>query len=161
MRFFDKLIDSLNRHKVAYSLVGGYAVSLHGAPRGTVDIDCIIDHSEQQFVAIEKALNSIGLESKLPISGKEVFHSKLEFIKQKGLIAWSFFNPKNPLECVDIIITHNKGDYQSVELRYGEKFINVIALEDLIEMKRLSNRPQDIQDIKVLEIIYERKNQAR
>jgi len=35
----EKVVKSLSRHHVKYILVGGYAVALHGAVRGTVDID--------------------------------------------------------------------------------------------------------------------------
>lgn len=158
MKFFDRLLDALKQHEVSYSLVGGYAVSLHGAPRGTVDIDCIIEHNEQQFLAVEQALNKIGLKSKLPVTAREVFHFKSEYITRRGLVAWSFVNPSNPLECVDIIITHDKVNHKTVQLGYGDRFISVIALDELIRMKRESNRKQDQEDIKLLEIIYARQS---
>ena len=35
---FREFIESLNKHKVRYLLIGGYAVALHGHPRYTKDL---------------------------------------------------------------------------------------------------------------------------
>jgi len=40
--FILRVIEALKGHRVAYAIVGGYAVALHGAVRGTVDIDIIV-----------------------------------------------------------------------------------------------------------------------
>jgi hypothetical protein len=37
--FILKVVKALNAYKVHYAVVGGYAVALHGAVRGTVDLD--------------------------------------------------------------------------------------------------------------------------
>ena len=105
--FFGNVIRALNQHRVQYRLVGGYAVALHGAVRGTVDIDFVISLDQGSYRKTEKALNSIGLKSRLPISADEVFNFREEYIKNRNLIAWSFVNPENPLEIVDIIITED------------------------------------------------------
>ena len=159
MSFFDRLLSTFETHKVPYSIVGGYALALHGAPRGTIDIDCVIEHSEAAFISCEKALNSIGLESRLPVRAKEVFQFRQEYIERKNLIAWGFVNPRNPMECVDIIITHNLESLRSIFYKFGIKRVPVLAIEDLIAMKRMSARPQDVEDIKTLELIRDRKKQ--
>ena len=38
-----QLCHSLEEHQIRYALVGGYAVALYGAVRGTVDIDFVIE----------------------------------------------------------------------------------------------------------------------
>ena len=53
--FLFKVIDSLEKYKVDYAIAGGYAVALHGAVRGTVDIDFVIKLSKQSFIRAEKA----------------------------------------------------------------------------------------------------------
>ena len=35
----ERLVEVLDRHEVAYVLVGGYAARLHGARRPTYDLD--------------------------------------------------------------------------------------------------------------------------
>lgn len=151
MTFLEKVCKCLNSHNIPYALVGGYAVALHGAPRGTIDIDFIISFKEEDFVAVEQALKSIGLHPRLPISAKEVFYFRKEYIENRNLIAWSFYDPNNPIDIVDIIITDNLDDYTVVEKKISSSKIKVIAKKDLIKMKKKSGRQQDLIDIKALE----------
>ena len=149
--FLNDVITTLNQYKVQYRLVGGYAVTLHGAVRGTVDIDLVVSLDQESYCNVEKALNSIGLKSRLPLSAIEVFNYREEYIKNRNLIAWSFVNPENPLEIVDIIITENAKKMRSVIKTAGGIRIKIATIENLIEMKTKSGRKQDLEDIKALE----------
>ena len=42
MSFLSRVSKALDAAGVRYALVGGYAVALHGAVRGTVDIDIVL-----------------------------------------------------------------------------------------------------------------------
>ena len=145
-----KVIKTLNQHRVQYTLVGGYAVALHGAVRGTVDIDFVVALNQRSYRQTEKALNSIGLKSILPISADDVFNFREEYIKNRNLTAWSFNNPDNPLEIVDIIITEDVKQIKSVIKIFNGTRIKIAAIDDLIKMKKKSGRKQDIEDIKAL-----------
>lgn len=147
----EKLAKTLSKQGVKFAIVGGYAVALHGAIRGTVDIDLVISLDEKQFEAAQRALESLGLASRLPVSSSEVFHFRDEYIRNRNLTAWSFINPDNPLDIVDIIITHDFNDITVVQKKLGKQTLPVIAIPDLIAMKRTAGRPQDIEDIKALE----------
>ena len=149
--FITRVIQTLNTHQVRYALVGGYAVALHGVVRGTVDIDVVINLQKAQFTAVERALTDIGLQSRLPVSGEEVFDFREEYIQNRNLIAWSFYNPKNPLEVVDILITEDARKIQTIEKSVDRLKIQVASISDLIRMKTLSGRPQDVEDVKALE----------
>ncbi len=146
----EKVIKTLNQHRVQYTLVGGYAVALHGAVRGTVDIDFVVALNQRSYRQTEKALNSIGLKSILPISADDVFNFREEYIKNRNLTAWSFNNPDNPLEIVDIIITEDVKKIKSVIKIFNGTRIKIAAIDDLIKMKKKSGRKQDIEDIKAL-----------
>ena len=76
---------------------------------------------------------------------------KEHYVESKNLIAWNFYNPKNPIEQVDIIITYDlsPSDIKSVQTSSGE--ILILSKESLIRMKRKSGRPQDLQDVHALE----------
>ncbi len=151
--FLHRIVESLVKHGVVYTLVGGYAVSLHGAVRGTVDIDFVIQLDKKSFIAAEAALCAIGLEPRLPIVAKELFEFREEYIKNRNLIAWSFQNPANLAEVVDILITEDARKLHSVTKEvYGLK-VKVISINDLITMKKKSARPQDLEDVKALEKI--------
>ena len=140
--------------------MGGYAVALHGAIRGTVDLDLVIGHSEDQFVGCERVLRAFGLEPRLPVTAKEVFRFRKEYIEKRNLIAWSFVNPRNPIEIVDIIITHDLSSMRSVFKKFGSGRLSVVAIDDLIRMKQISGRPQDIEDVKMLEALQRGKTKV-
>jgi hypothetical protein len=149
--FVKRVIQSLDKYKVCYALVGGYAVALHGVLRGTVDIDLAIGLQKRQFAAVEKAMAEIGLQPRLPVSAEDVFVFRNEYIQNRNLKAWSFSNPDNPLEMVDILITEDAKKIKTVEKKVDRLRIRVASIADLIRMKTLSGRPQDIEDIKALE----------
>ena len=149
--FIKTVTDALNHAGIQYALVGGYAVALHGAVRGTVDLDFVIALREEQYESVEKTLESIGLTARLPVSAKEIFQFRDEYINNRNLIAWSFINHANPLELVDIIITHDAQAMKTKTLSVDGMTIEIATIAELIEMKKLSARPQDIEDIKALE----------
>ncbi len=149
--FLLSVIKALDTNHVKYALVGGYAVSLHGAVRGTLDIDIILRFEEEQFIKAEAALNSIGLQAKLPITAKEVFKFRKEYIKNRNLTAWSFVNPRTPAELVDIIITHDLSTQRTKRVRVQQTSISLLSLSDLIRMKQEAGRPQDLADIEALQ----------
>lgn len=149
--FLLKLAKELNQHNIPYALVGGYAVAIHGAVRGTMDVDLVLKWSLKSLQNIEKVLQSMNLVSRLPISSKEVFYFKDEYIKNRNLIAWNFYNPIHPSEQVDIIITHDLAKLKSINIKYQDTMIKVLSKKDLIQMKKDSGREQDLFDIEALE----------
>ena len=148
--FLYRVVHSLDRHRVPYALVGGYAVALHGAVRGTVDIDIVLALRKEVFLAAEKALMSLGLKPRLPVSGAEVFDFRAEYIKNRNLIAWHFGNPDEPIEQVDVIITHDRAKMRVKRIISQGVTLQVASVEDLIAMKSAAGRPQDLEDIKAL-----------
>jgi predicted nucleotidyltransferase len=149
------VIRALEQQGVAYALVGGYAVALHGAVRGTVDIDLVIGLEREQFQAAERALTGMGLVSRLPVNAEEVFNFREEYMRNRNLTAWSFYHPGNPLEVVDILITEDVNTLAIVSKPIGGGLVHVVDIPDLIALKQKSGRPQDVEDIKALEKILE------
>lgn len=149
--FLYQVVAALEKAEVPFAIAGGYAVALHGAVRGTVDVDIILRFSRSHFVAAESALKTLGLAPRLPVSGAEVFDFREEYIKNKHLVAWSFSNPRDPSQIVDIIITHDLARLKIKRIRSGGRTLPVLAVSDLIAMKKAGGRPQDMEDIRALE----------
>ena len=151
MTALERICASLSRAGVRYAIVGGHAVALHGAVRGTVDIDLALAWNRKTLVATEKALREVGLMSRLPVTDDDIFDFRKEYIENRNLIAWNFYNPNDLSEQVDIVITYDlKGKRtKRIQLRNGP--VQVLALRELIKMKRKSTRPQDIEDVHALE----------
>ncbi|PIR26895.1 MAG: hypothetical protein COV43_00075 [Deltaproteobacteria bacterium CG11_big_fil_rev_8_21_14_0_20_42_23] len=155
--FLLRITEALKKKKIDYALVGGYALSLHGAVRGTIDVDIVIRSSKKDYVALEKALLAFGLAPKLPVDAQQIFDFREEYIKNKNLVAWSFYNPKNPIELLDIIITHDLQKMKTEKIHFQNHEVKVASISELISMKKKSGRTQDKEDIKALESIRRKK----
>jgi hypothetical protein len=151
--FIHRIVTAFRTGRVKFAIAGGYAVALHGAVRGTVDLDLVLEISASNYKSAEEALNRVGLVSRLPVNSEQVFAFRNEYIKNKNLVAWSFWNPSNPAEIVDIIITDNLKNFKIVVIKSGGIGLPVISRPDLIRMKRKSGRPQDIEDVRALEAL--------
>lgn len=149
--FVEKICRALEDAGVRFALVGGYAVALHGAPRGTIDVDVALHWTQQDLVRAEAALKDIGLASSLPVTARDVYGRRDEYIQSRNLVAWNFRNPDAPLEQVDIIINYDLKGKSTKAVEMPQTIIPVLSVDDLIEMKRLSGREQDIEDAAALE----------
>lgn len=146
-----RVAKAFKKHGVPFGVVGGYAVALHGAVRGTVDLDLVLRLRRKDFVAAAEALATLGLKPKLPVTAGEVFDFRKEYIARKNVVAWSFWNPADPSEIVDVVITHDLAKMKVLAVRWGRDEIPLVSKKDLIAMKKESARPQDLEDIKALE----------
>lgn len=141
------VVDVFDTNKIRYAIVGGYALALHGLVRNTVDIDIVLKLRLKDFEKAEDALKSLGLSSRLPITAKDVISMRDEYIKKRNLIAWSFVDYVNPMRQVDILINTDMDDISVKNISVGSRKIRVASLQDLLKMKTLSARPQDLIDI--------------
>lgn len=149
--FILEVCSALERKNIAYAIVGGYAVALHGAVRGTIDVDIAVQWTLTNLEKAEEALKELGLVSRIPVSSQDIFYFRDEYIEKKNLIAWNFYSPSNPSNQVDIIINYNlKKSSSELIQTFGGK-LRVLSRKALIEMKKKSGRPQDLEDIKALE----------
>ena len=154
MFLFD-LVKKLDEYEVPYAIVGGHAVALHGAIRGTVDIDFITEWQLDNLQKIEKVMTELGLTPRLPISSVDLFNNKESYIREKNLIAWNFVNLKNPIEQIDIIITSDLTGLSIKLFEIQNQKVCVLSKTELIKMKKNSAREQDLIDVKALEKLDE------
>ncbi len=151
MTFLETVCQALDKAGVRYAIVGGYAVALHGAVRGTVDVDCVINWNEKSLNLAEKAINGIGLVSRLPITADDIFQFRDEYIHNRNLLAWSFYNPQDLSQQLDLLIYFDLKGKKTKSFAIGDQIIKVLDKKALIAMKRQSGRPQDWADIRALE----------
>jgi hypothetical protein len=139
---YEELFKFLNRHKVKYCIIGAYAVAFYVKPRFTKDIDILVEPSEENSKRIVRALNDFGFKS-LKLSSKD-FRTKGKII-QLGC---------EPLR-VDFLTSVQGCSFKKAwEDRmigaYGAEKLYFIGLDDLIKIKRKSNRLQDKIDLDLL-----------
>lgn len=139
---FKELLESLNKHKVKYLLIGGYAVGMHGYSRATEDIDFFVAREEDNARRIVEALTEFGL------GGPEL---KTDiFTRENSLVIMGV----SPL-AVDILNYLKEVDFDSAfEKRKivtceGVE-VNVISFDDLIKNKMAVGRHKDLSDVEYL-----------
>ena len=151
MTFLQRVCRAFDDAGVDYALVGGQAVALHGVVRGTLDVDVALRWERPVVAAAEAALRKMGLVSRLPITAADVFAHRDRYVKERNLIAWNFFNPGAPLEQVDVIVSCDLAGKPVTRIAVAGVSVAVLSVTALIDMKRASGRPQDLEDARALE----------
>lgn len=136
---FKELLSILEKYKVRYLIIGGYAVMLYSEPRWTKDLDIWIALDEENSEAVFSALKEFGA----PLAGLNAAD-----FQSSGY----FYQMGNPPMRIDIMMDIPGGDFQSAwgrknTLMVGGNELHFISKEDLIKVKLASGREQDLKDI--------------
>ena len=136
---FKEFIQLLNANKVAYLVVGGYAVAAHGYPRYTGDIDFWVKPEKENAINIVKALTEFGFGS-LDIDTND-------FLKENYVVQLGY--PPNRIDIMTGVSGLTFEDCwkakEVIEVQ-GEK-INFISLYHLKLNKENTGRDKDKLDL--------------
>lgn len=167
---YEEIIQALNKDRVDYLVAGGVAVVLHGIIRMTADLDLVVDLDAGNLKKFLSTIKALGYKPRVPVSEKDILDPKKrrQWVEEKNMLALSFYNPKNPLLLVDVLIDQEglPMDFAamkqgSVKYKIGRLSIPVVSVDDMIVLKKAAGREQDKADIKALmEIKKREKNQA-
>jgi len=141
-----KLCLVFNEAQVKFCLIGGLAVGILTRPRATEDIDLLvlIDESKKETIG------------KLIRNNFEIIqdHNLMRF---KEATIWRIvikdaFTNDSGLVIIDLVFADNeiyeKAVQDIITIQIDEVDIPVVKPENLIRIKRLSNRPRDLLDIR-------------
>lgn len=148
---FKELLSIFTENQVKYLIIGGYAVSEYAEPRYTKDLDIWIEASVKNGERVFASLKQF----KAPL-----FDLTPQDFSEEG----SFYQMGRPPVRVDILMSiEGKSFADAWENRQHIDFFgvqaNFVSLEDLIELKELAGRPQDLADVENLLIAKKlRKN---
>lgn len=153
---FIKLFIALSQQRIRYLVCGGLAINIYGIPRSTADIDLVLDLEKANVASFLEVLTKLGYVKHLPISLEELIDKtkREEFIRDKNLIAYSFYNSTNNVMTMDVLIDtplefENMWNSREIRSVIGED-INIVSISDLIAMKKYAGRLQDEKDIILL-----------
>jgi hypothetical protein len=136
-----ELLATFNAHGVKYLVVGAHAVGVHAEPRGTKDLDVLIQADPKNSEAVFKALAEFGA----PLTGM----SPSDFNDAHG----SVFQIGVPPSRVDILQKIEAVTFDEAWTNRIETFIDagvptqIISRDDLIRNKLAVGRLQDILDV--------------
>ncbi|MBI4646434.1 MAG: hypothetical protein HY738_07530 [Bacteroidia bacterium] len=154
--FYFEVFEALYRERIKYLLVGGLAVNLHGVPRVTYDIDIIILTDRDNILKLNNTLLNLGYIPRLPVNPNDMANEKIlnDWIENRNMKAFSFYNVKENRKIIDIVIEHpldfTKAFQHKVLKKVDDVEIYVASIDDMISMKKVSNRPKDINDMEML-----------
>ena len=159
MSFYVPLFEALNRSRMRYVVVDGLATVLHGYARLTADVDLVVDLDRHGLTNGIDAMTRFGLIPRLPVDPGQFADpdTRKQWIEERNMRVFSFWNPHQPMLSVDLFVEYPiEFDVlwsQPEVVSLDTVSIRIASIPDLITLKRLANRPQDLIDIeKLLEI---------
>jgi hypothetical protein len=149
---FDPLeaIRTLDRHGVAFVLIGGLGARLHGSPSVTNDLDLCYRRTAENLDRLASALAELeahlrGVPDDVPFR-----------VDPRTLGAGDHFTFTTSAGNLDILGTPAGVAGFDQLVRTAERFdldgvtVLVASIEDLIAMKRAAGRPKDLIEVEVL-----------
>jgi predicted nucleotidyltransferase len=140
---FKEFLELLNKNKVKYLVVGGYAIAFHGYPRYTKDIDLWILMEKSNAESILKTLDEFGF-SGIGITVEDL--NTPETVIQLGY-------PPNRIDLITEVsgLTFEECYDKKIEITVEGTSVFFIDLESLKKNKKASGRHQDLADLENLE----------
>jgi hypothetical protein len=147
------LLEHLAGHGVDFVVVGGVAAALHGSDRSTFDLDICPAQDPGNLEALGVALTEIdarlrGIEEDLPFVADG-----------RSLAGIEILTLSTSLGALDVLVRpHGSPPYTALKrratrLEIGPLTVLVASMDDLIAMKRESDRPKDRDDVERLEAL--------
>ena len=145
-----KLCFLFSEAHIKFCLIGGLAVGVLAKPRATEDIDLLVlvDENKKETIA------------KLVKDNFEVIQDR-NLMRFKEATIWrivikdAFTNDSGGLVIIDLVFADNEVYEKAVKdvitIQIDRVDIPVVKPENLIKIKRLSNRPRDLLDIRELQ----------
>jgi predicted nucleotidyltransferase len=141
------LLRLLKEHKVDFVIIGATAFPVYGYARATLDIDIFIRPVRSNAERALEALNEFGYDM-TDVTVEDLLTKKL-LIRQYAVEAVIHPFVKG--------VTFDKVWEDKVEAEFGKTSVFFASLDDLIEMKHSTGSPQDLQDLKYLMRLKEKR----
>ena len=151
------VLEALNRARVRYLVVGGVAVVLHGYLRTTAGLDLVVHLERENVLQAIDALTGLGYRPRAPVDPPSFAdpETRLQWVHERNLMVFSMWSGAHPGLEVDLFVEEpfDFDEVYSRALRVPLQRIEatVIALDDLLALKRKAGRPLDLQDVAALE----------
>lgn len=147
------ILEALDRHGVAFVVIGGLAAQLHGARiERTLDVDITPSRDHENLTHLAAAMRE--LHAKLrPPGAEEGFDVDLDERLFRDMISVALITPHGPLD-VSLIPDGTTGYDELVRNRivvheFGIA-VPIAGLEDIIHSKEAAGRPKDILHLPIL-----------
>ena len=154
--FYEKVFRAFAEEELQYVIIGGVAVNLHGFYRSTVDLDIIIPLTDSEITKFIKAVHKLGFVPQMPVFIEDLADplKRQQWIEHKNMVVFSVYNPKASVEMIDLMIDSplpiEKLLKDSITINFQNLKISIADIPSLIQLKKVTGRQRDINDIKAL-----------
>jgi len=143
----EDLLKSLNAHKVEFVIIGATAFPTHGYARATLDIDLFIRPAPQNASRVLDALRDFGYD---------ITEITLEDLLTKKILIRQYLVETDVHPFV-AGVTFDQVWENRISGTFGKEKVYYASLDDIIIMKEAAGRPKDIEDLKVLKILKDKR----
>lgn len=164
---YESILAALQAAQVRYVVAGGFAVNLHGFLRFTKDLDLLIDLEPANANLAMQVLGECGLKSRVPVPLTDFADAdkRLDWAEHRNMLVFQAGHPDDPFCTVDVFI-RNPIDFDDLWKRavcanLGSTECRIAGIDDLIAMKTMAGRPQDLRDIQELRRIQQLQQEGR
>jgi len=147
---FLEIIDALEKEKVDYVLIGGFAMVLYGMPRATQDIDIFIKNQKENIDRLQKALFAV-------FNTKNIFEITYSEFQNYPVIRFGADEGYYVDILTSIGTTFSFDDLIIDELIVEDHKIKIASVETLYKLKEKTLRAIDKSDLIFLKQILEDK----
>jgi len=137
---------SLNSHDVRYVVIGGVAVSLYGVPRGTFDLDILIEATRENAQHLLDALTDVGFGTASLTSADDMAADEITIFQDRVKIDVQTSTPG---------LSFADAWERRVTMTYRGQDFHVVCREDLIASKLAAGRDVDLEDARLLRLADE------
>jgi hypothetical protein len=149
-----ELFAALAKHAVEYVTVGDIAIQAHGGQRLTQDLDITIAASSENLQRLEAAL--VDLDARILAPDGQRSRSTPTAALLGSSDQWHLMTTHGALDVMTL--PAHLGAFADLRARahetpLGDLVVPVASRGDLLEMKRAAGRPQDLEDVRLLEAL--------
>jgi predicted nucleotidyltransferase len=152
----ERVLRALGEAGVRSLIVGGVAVVMHGFLRATADLDLVLDLAPENVRRAIDVFEREGFRPRppVPLRSFENPEARRVWKEEKNLLAFSLWHPHEAGFEVDLLIDAPSPFQEmwerGVSASVGDVTVRVVAIDDLVTMKRGSTRAQDAEDVEAL-----------
>ena len=140
---------------------------MHGYLRTTADLDLIIQLDRDNVLRAIRTLQDHQYRPRAPVSAEDFAERQVreQWILDKGLSVFTLWSPAHPTLELALFVSE-PFDFDAVYARalrvpLEKTEVTVIALEDLIALKRGVGRPRDLEDIAALKSLADKVEESK
>lgn len=151
------LLERLREAEIDFVLVGGLAVNAWGYLRATRDVDLVPDPSAENLSRLDALLVELG--GKVEVGERLLESSAIRTFLRTGdrTLVSTDLGRIDVLQGLPQVPSFAALDARASEVDVDGLVVKICSLDDLLAMKRASDRPRDRDDLEALESAREER----